>query len=47
MGIAKSREAMADADVVLLVVDATVGMRDGRFSADCWVGGAGRFHSFE
>jgi tRNA modification GTPase len=28
MGIAKSREAMADADVVLLVVDATIGMGD-------------------
>ena len=26
MGIAKSREAMADADVVVVVVDATVGM---------------------
>ena len=28
MGIAKSREAMADADVVLLVVDATVGISE-------------------
>jgi tRNA modification GTPase len=28
MGIAKSHEAMADADVVLLVVDATLGMED-------------------
>jgi tRNA modification GTPase len=28
MGIAKSREAMADADVVLLVVDASVGLGD-------------------
>src|SRR6266568_4123273 len=28
MGVAKSREAMADADVVLLVVDATVGVGD-------------------
>jgi tRNA modification GTPase len=28
MGIAKSREAMSDADVVLLVIDASVGCRD-------------------